>query len=191
MEIIALSNEHLVDVVRIGNERFGEDYLNHNLLKSQLERNSLVGFVAMDGDTLAGFVYGYQTSVSVMIDIKLKEFFQDLLLPSNEPIGIFKTIAVSREYAGKGLGKTLANALLKKLVERTPKVYTVIWKQSENKSNEIVFGKLGFKEITTVQNYWESESLQLYYSCNICGSPPCKCSAAVLCYDTRIAVHKL
>ena len=91
-----------------------------------------------------------------------------------EKVAYFKSLFLSKNIQGNGLGKSLSLQSMNTLTEMGAKAIVChSWKESPNNSSKKYLEKFGFKVIKEHPQFWSA----LDYVCPRCGKPPCKCTA--------------
>ena len=101
------------------------------------------------------------------------------LLDVTERVGLLDVNCVAAEWQGQGIGSRLTGARLDQFEDRgCGSAYAVCWVREETDSRAVV-SKFGLEEIAYLPEYWREDSLEHEYTCPDCGTPPCRCDAAI------------
>lgn len=90
-----------------------------------------------------------------------------------------RTVAVSNDYSGQGIG----TALIAKSVEYlksigAKKIMSPLWKHDGIVNSDVVFRRNGFLPVREIPDYWYADSLEKGYSCPVCGKG-CRCTCVM------------
>lgn len=90
-------------------------------------------------------------------------------------VAYVRTVAVSPDYSGQGIG----TALIAKSVEYlksidAKKIMSPLWKHDGVVNSDVVFRRNGFLPVREIPDYWYADSLAKGYSCPVCGKG-CHC----------------
>jgi ribosomal protein S18 acetylase RimI-like enzyme len=168
------------DIMHIADNRFGNAYLSLNELKTYLNNRNKIGLVALVNTKIAGFAFAQICDFDAAIKLVLcdHEWFQEQFEKA-VPIGVLKTIAVHPTYSNKGIGTALTNYRIAMLKKSTNSIFAVSWEQKQNSFNLKILENSGFTRKRRIENYWMEDSQQKGYTCEACGTPPCKCTALI------------
>ncbi|MBN2166986.1 MAG: GNAT family N-acetyltransferase [Marinilabiliaceae bacterium] len=163
----------------ISDAEFGENYFSvpYSLKK---HNNSFIR-VVRNKNNVIGFSFCYlELAKKIKATIPISNnFINDLSL-----IGVIKTVALHRNYKGKGIGTQLMNdsiSILKSV--NAQYLLSVLWKYDGAVKVERILRNNGFMFLCEVNNYWKRDSIIRKYICPVCGNP-CNCSA--LMYLQRV-----
>ncbi len=96
----------------------------------------------------------------------------------NKKVGSFSTLCVHEDYQGKGIGQKLSKMRMDWVKKQNCEVVVgVSWVSGQANTSDRVFEKMGFKEISKVENFFVDGSFKNPFICPTCGEPPCKCAA--------------
>lgn len=173
------SNEYIDSIIDIGTKSFGNNYITRDEILKCIDKDNNMCTLAVDKDT--NEVLGYCLFFGENMD-KAQENFR---IPKEELIAVTgsdssichaKSIALRKEYEGRGIGGNLFNKTLNKAQKIGYKVaWCPAWKRGEFIPAEKVLLKNGFTYFKTVSNIWEKDK---NYRCVDCKGP-CKCDAAI------------
>lgn len=98
-----------------------------------------------------------------------------------EDKALLKTIYVSENSQGKGVGYTLLKGILDEVIEKgVHEVECVAWKNTlGNINSEKLLIKGGFTRFTELTLFYHDDSIKKGYICPHCKGTPCMCSAVV------------
>ena len=90
-----------------------------------------------------------------------------------------RTVAVSPDYSGQGIG----TALVAKSVEYlkgigAKKIMSPLWKHDGIVNSDVVFRRNGFVHVREIPDYWYADSLEKGYLCPVCGKG-CHCTCVM------------
>ena len=179
MKTIQLIQEnHYADYVKLIGSQLGEGYFTTADFAQLTANPNALCFEAIDTDNnVLGVITSMILPYSEAIDL-LK------ISPENLPayaktateIGIFKTIAISKNAQGQGIGSRLTKHLLEQLQQRVSVVACVAWKYGETENIKGVMNAFEFKCYQEIPDYWVEDT---DFICPACGSPPCHCQANI------------
>ena len=170
--------QHFNDVMVLGNEVQGDNYLSISSLESMYEKswhnNINASLVAYCGEEIVGFRLTYAHS-----KWQYDKWCSPELWPvPSDKVCYFKCNTVSPRMQGAGIGSTL----LAKSVDLTLKQGAMaglahIWLASPGNSAFKYFRKNGGQLIKKHPNKWQYESLYEGYDCPVCPNT-CVCEGA-------------
>ncbi|MBN2742912.1 MAG: GNAT family N-acetyltransferase [Marinilabiliaceae bacterium] len=160
-------SQHLTELIFVSDVCFGKGYLGFPDFQSQ-QAVCLGGFI---GGQLVGFALNQCISLFTWPD-DLEVMKPDL------PVHLVKSIAVLPEFRHQGLGDGLLSASLA-LPQLSSCAYVVgyAWKQVDRVPVHHQFVRHGFLPMMEMPMFWYNDSLAKGYHCDLCGAPPCNCSA--------------
>ena len=90
-----------------------------------------------------------------------------------------RTVAVSPDYSGRGIG----TALIAKSVEYlksvgAKKIMSPLWKHDGIVNSDVIFRRNGFLPVREIPDYWYADSIAKGYSCPVCGKG-CHCTCVM------------
>ena len=90
-----------------------------------------------------------------------------------------RTVAVSPDYSGQGIG----TALIAKSVEYlksigAKKIMSPLWKHDGIVNSDVVFRRNAFLPVREIPDYWYADSIAKGYSCPVCGKG-CHCTCVM------------
>ncbi|MBU1274228.1 MAG: hypothetical protein KJ720_02535 [Proteobacteria bacterium] len=180
-QTIDLCERHLPDVLRICRQELGADYHSEADFNECLASNGkrFCKVILDDGGSVCGF------GIAMMMDSESADEFlklpdskeRDKLLSAGK-IGILDAGAVDNARKGVGLGRLLARASRKKLLDEGADVIcSMAWKSIHGVTNaERILVENGLEESIAIQGYWNQvvDSPQGHL-CPVCKEPPCRC----------------
>jgi GNAT superfamily N-acetyltransferase len=94
-------------------------------------------------------------------------------------VGLMSTASVVEPFQGQGIGQELTRRRMRWMNEAgcTAQI-AVSWESGLAHTSDRVFTKLGFKRLSQVKGFYQEDSTQRGWTCPVCGSPPCRCSAS-------------
>lgn len=95
-----------------------------------------------------------------------------------------RTVAVSHDFSGRGIG----TALVAKSVEYlksfgAKKIMSPLWKHDGIVNSDVVFSRNGFVPVCEIPDYWYADSMAKGYSCPVCGKG---CHCICVMYELKI-----
>jgi hypothetical protein len=157
----------------IGRGYYQEDQLAEMLDWSRVG-NLNCSFIAYDNSTSNKKVIGVRLSFAPGEKWQnIPQLSPELWQVPRSTVSYFKSLFVSDEYQGKGLGKLLSLKsleVMKLLGGRA--IICHSWLESPNNSSQKYLEKIDFKKVTFWPNFWK----EIDYYCTRCGKP-CVCTA--------------
>lgn len=175
---LELAPEHFEDIIMLGNEVHGENYLtlgSIQMIYTQSWHNNInASFVAYHGHDLVGFRLTYAHS-QWQCD---KWCSPDLWPVSADKVCYFKCNTVSPRMQGAGIGSTLlAKSIEHAEIQGATAGLAHIWLSSPGNSAFKYFTKNGGQLIKKHANKWQYESIYEGYDCPVC-TDLCTCEGA-------------
>jgi transcriptional regulator with XRE-family HTH domain/ribosomal protein S18 acetylase RimI-like enzyme len=181
-EIVDLKNKHIPQVLDICDSELGKDYLSYEDLRNVIKYEEYICKVAVNTSTndVIGFCMCVLTDPDGALNIIS---WPDNKLPKaieySEKIGVIKTIAVYNKYQGYGIGKKITEACYEVLLdEGMDSACSIAWRNGDVTNVGGVLTSLGFREFTSIENYWKDDSEEKGYDCPTCGNP-CSCTGVI------------
>ncbi len=179
MIIRQLRTGDIPEAVSISRTQLGSDYLyDRDFLDAMDDPSQFCTAVEEDG-RLAGFaickVFGPEDEGEVL---KLPDCPERDIVMSVGRMGILDSVAVSPEFAGKGIGKAMCRASVETIIDAgCGLVCAMAWKDSAGHTNIAkILRSMGFEESIELKGYWNGMvDSPGGHDCPICGAP-CKCS---------------
>ena len=183
-----LSMNEIFNALEISERELGRDYLTKNDFLGAVNSNSSFCKVISYNRQLAGFaicqMFG-PDNVDKMLhlpDSPSKERFL-----SKERIGLFDSIAVSKDLRGFGLGTKLSAACLKEFISKdVDTICAMAWKSIDGTINiEGILRRMDMTPQIEIPSYWnQMVDSPGGHDCPVCGRP-CKCSAVLFYKDLK------
>lgn len=159
------------EILSIGNEAFGEGYLDSLVLK----RDSVQCFGALDGDQLIGFTFFYFVD-----NHSILTFDVNVLSQSSNQVIFLKSVIVKPEYRRRGVASMMISQIeVMGELNGVTHYYADAWLTINGLTSGQLFKKLGYQIIKQIDQFWYADSLLKGYSCSECGKAPCLCSAVI------------
>ena len=154
----------------IGEGYYTLDQLQDIYQKSQAQKLNC-SFVALDGNDIDAVRLTYAPGKWWQGTKSISPALWDVR-PS--AVAYFKSLFVSDQYQGKGLGKILSQQSMD-IVKQMGGMAIIChsWLESPNNSSQKYLEKMNFKEVKKWHNFWK----EIDYSCTRCGRP-CLCTAS-------------
>ena len=175
---LPLAPEHFDDVIRLGNEVQGENYLMPDTLKTMYDKswhnNINASLVSYCGDDIVGFRITYAHS-----QWQCDKWCSPELWPvAPDKVCYFKCNTVSPAMQGAGIGSTLlAKSVSAAKAQGAEAGLAHIWLSSPGNSAFKYFSKNGGELIKKHPNKWRYESIHEGYDCPVCPET-CECEGA-------------
>jgi GNAT superfamily N-acetyltransferase len=135
-----------------------------------LERRSVIGAVTAECLGYESFLQRVPADMADAVKSKTPRFDFHL-------IGFIRTVAVSENMRGRGVGTKLVKAAVKRLHKLgATSIVTIGWADRDGCHIAGLVTALGFTEIATFRDFWKADSIAKEYSCPTCGNP-CRCQA--------------
>ncbi len=180
MIIAELKKEHIPPIIVMCNNVFGENYIQPNYLTEYLDLEHKNCLVCINDGIVIGFITyeAFNRNDFLQEILKDNESFVSVINGFEELI-IIKQVVVASNYRKQGIASSLLKKVLEDLKHRNHLIFCFAWKKNENTVLKNILKRANFKIKTTIENYWEQDSLVHQYNCSFCGSPPCVCSSEV------------
>lgn len=160
-----------------------EKIIEENIVKSDENLNELkslsVGevLIAKIDNEVVGMISMFRPG-KVFKTTQAQFISLDKIKTEKSKIGYIMFLAVSKKHQGKGIGKSLVLAGIKKQQEFGAECVLIdAWQSSPNGASQKLFEGLGFKTIKLHKQPWFEESKKVglkKFNCVVCGNP-CKC----------------
>jgi ribosomal protein S18 acetylase RimI-like enzyme len=175
-QFVFLTPEHFPDILKLSEQVHGLNYLDQakleELYEKSFQKNRNASWVAIDRDRLIG----YRLTIAPGNWQADQWCSPDLWNMPIEQLCYFKTIAISQEYRGQGIGSHLLKLSISSVRQQGGRGGLAhIWVASPNNSAYHYFAKAGGKRIATHQGKWSDP--QGNYQCPACNTD-CQCEAA-------------
>ena len=90
-----------------------------------------------------------------------------------------RTVAVSQEYSGQGIGTALVAKAVDYLEGLGAKnIFSPLWKHDGVVNSDVIFRRNGFLPVREIPDYWLKDSIEKGYSCPVCGKG-CHCTCVM------------
>ena len=171
------------ELLAISDQQFGKSFLDENAINYYTSNKYCKVIIATDENHLAGFsILEFCTFEEAMssLNIKLTWFHESINL--NDIVCIRRHMAVHPGILNSGVGTKLLEEGQKMAHGKAKAVLSIAWENTNTTPMKKLLEKFSFQKISELNNYWFNESLERNYSCGLCGSPPCTCSAIVYAF---------
>lgn len=180
MNIRPLEKSDLIAVKAFADRWIGKDYYQLESLEEAYDASLIslnkkrvsCSFVAFESFQIIGIRLTFAPNKwGKLIDRGLSPKKWEI---SIEQMAYFKSLFVSQEYQGKGVGRTLSQCsldLLKKVGAKGVLCHS--WLESPGNSSQNYLKKFGFIEIERHPKFW----FPVEYLCNRCRPKKCECTA--------------
>ncbi len=178
--ITDFKKEYLNEIIFIADKELGKGYVSGNLIS---DKNSITQVAITENGEVAGFSCGIVTKTKSFlkntphpITVNIKK-----ALLKHETVGVTKSLALRHDMQKQGIGTKLFAQRINSFKEKgAGAIYMPGWQTPGGiTSIDGIARRFGFKKIETVKNFFYRDSLTRGYSCPVCGTPPCRCSAVV------------
>jgi ribosomal protein S18 acetylase RimI-like enzyme len=179
MKLEPLTPRHFADVIALGNQVHGDNYLDTTSLQRWYQKSIVndvnASLVAVaDSGNLLGFRITYAPEQWQTDQWCTPDLWE---IPENQ-VCYFKSSAVDKASRGLGIGKALLIESIKRTQRQSAKAGIAhIWRESPNNSAFMYFKKCGGELIKDHPRKWDWNCLHENYVCPICGKR-CYCTAA-------------
>ncbi|MCB9359725.1 MAG: GNAT family N-acetyltransferase [Flavobacteriales bacterium] len=179
MKIQQGNKSQINQLLLIANTAFGENFITKTELESYINHPNKYLFVAFTNDKIAGFITAEVCNKAEL----LSNLLQQINLPHQTiTVGWIKQVVVTPNNFRKGIANKLLEVVTITLKTVCDTLFCISWKKGVVTPMSKLLEKNQFKLLQIAPNYWNNDSLLQQYSCNICGNPPCKCSAEFFIY---------
>lgn len=171
------------DIIRIANKRLGEGYITTDELNAYVSVKDKIGIVATSNSKIVGFALAHicNRTEAILLILKEHDWFAKQFT-NKDSIGILKTIAVDSAFSNQGIGTLLTRHRIEIIKKKTTSILAISWEHKKNLANTKMLEHFGLSLKRKIKNYWKKDSLLKTYTCETCGTPPCKCSALIYIY---------
>lgn len=98
---------------------------------------------------------------------------------SQDGTAYVRTVAVSPDYMGRGIGTALVAKSVEYLKDNDAKtILSPLWKHEGGVNSDVIFRRNGFVPKQEIPDYWYADSLEKGYTCPVCGKG-CHCSCVM------------
>lgn len=180
IKFIDFSSQYLKEMVKLGNERFGNNYTNENKLRKYAENENNICKLAIDTkeDKLIGFFLMHGTNISGLSkEFKLKIDEINKFIGDNEKICVAKSLALQKNSEKGGI----ATELVRESLETAKRMgfyssWSPLWIRKDGSiPAKNVIERNGYLFYKNVHMLWVDDK---NYKCIDCDGP-CKCDAAI------------
>ncbi|MFK7797149.1 MAG: hypothetical protein AB8E82_06820 [Aureispira sp.] len=189
---VILTSEHIDAVLALSDEQMGKGFLSKQTIRQYIRQANYFGQVVVENGRVLGFSL-MEIVERAQLAKRLKSAEQWFLayFAAYERLGYRSLTAVASHAQGQGIGSHLVQEGLKMLAKKVPVVVCEAWQSNQpsaGRSN--VFLDNGYKALKVCSNFWKEESVQKKYTCSICGTPPCQCTAVIYgCFFEKMPKH--
>lgn len=180
IDIRKMTVDDVCKVIKIADGELGVGYLGSlDITPDKSEGENYCRLVALSKSKIIGFC------LCEYVDIdRLNNKYHIENVPNwirkGDMICMIKTVAVDKEWQGRGVAETLLDEVFVKMKEHGIKVMTSIgWVKEGHTNIGHLLEKKGMKSAGIIENYWKEDSINTGFICPVCGEPPCKCSAEI------------
>jgi len=180
---INISNATIRDIeaiIKIVTNTLGNQYLTHAQINQYLENINFYCHKAIINNEIVGFSLSRICRIN---DLKHNLLGNTDYLDDDEklkePILFRETTAIKKEFQRKGIGTKLIQYGIDIAKNKAHTIFRVAWQQKDITPIGKIIEKEGAKILKKIPNYWYEDSLKRKYQCQVCGAPPCKCSAII------------
>ncbi len=187
--IVEMATNHMQHVFNIADCQLGKGYVSADLLGEAIVNNEkYIAKVAIDNENnkVVGFYIVQLVKKQEVNEIILNNpEVASRIARSSELTGLIKTVAVDKNYQGRGVGMNLIKDAISELQNKNiHTIFTIAWKSKYGTNLKGILMRLDFKEIIEIPEYWKESSIKENFECPVCRKPPCSCSAVI--YTTGI-----
>ena len=159
----------------------GKDYINIDHFSELLSDNRVTCYKAIYKQRIVGVaiacIMDYETAREYL---KLDKTQMPHSLKVSKDIGILKTVAVAEDMQGKGVGTALVEKLEKMFVENDiHSIVCVAWQHDNIENISGIMKRNTYTSKLVIKDYWYNDSIEQGFSCPVCGSDGCHCSANI------------
>lgn len=178
--ITPINLSDIYSIIEISDKQLGKDYLTKKDLQDYIDHPSYLNIKTTIENKITGFSIAQICSVVELKNMLLEEkkWLTDQF-KDHEPVFYRKITCVDPRYEEMGIAHKLVEHSLKRIQSKVKSILSVCWK----KNGVVPFGKIlenfDFHILKEIPNYWKKDSLNKQYKCEICGDPPCRCSAVI------------
>ena len=178
--IQAIQPHHYADYVALIGAQLGEGYLTENHFVELASDPQAVCFEAQNanGDVLGVITAKILEKQAAFELLKITAAQAPEYAQRSEKIGIFKTIAISENAKGQGIGTKLVQALMDAFQQaHLQAAACVAWQYGETENIKGIMHRFGFERVAEIPDYWIDDPEP--FICPACGKPPCRCQANI------------
>jgi predicted N-acetyltransferase YhbS len=181
-EIASHSESNVQGVIALSDDELGKDYFSQDSLSDLMKKEGMVLSVALNSSgKVIGFILGFVARQSEIQTFLKKIKPVELRAGINaEKIGVLKTMAISNDYKGQGIGTALIKDCISKLeMKGVSLICALAWQCEKGINVGHILENEHFEIRHELKKYWAEDSIQRNYNCPECGEPPCNCSAVI------------
>ncbi len=179
-DIETIRPNQIYRAVDIIDSELGKDYIRIDELSNLLEDQSYTCLVSLVDDIPVGIAIGCVKNRNEALSyLRIQETDCPSYVKIADKIGVVKTIAVRKDYQGRGIGSKLVENLEKQLTRDANVLSSVAWKHGETVNIANVLERHEYKMYKEIPDYWKEDSLREGFFCPVCKEPPCTCSAVI------------
>ena len=180
MQITFLKKEHINQIILLSNNSFGEGFLNNHFLNQFINSSQKIGFVSLENKKVIGYILFETLTQGKFIDeVLLEKDWFDYNFKDQDKVQLIRQILVSKHYQNKGIASQLIKESLNQTNNSLNTTCCIAWKKEDSPFLQNILLKTQFDFNLTIANYWHEDSIIKNYTCSVCGTPPCNCSAEV------------
>lgn len=174
MKIEIANKSHIKQLLLLANQALGNNFITKQELATYFNNPKRYLLVAIINNEVVGFITAEICNKTEL----LNKVLQLIDLPKNiTNIGWIKQVAVHPNYFRKGIANKLLKTTTTTLNPFCDTQFCISWVKGTVTPMSNLLLKNNFTLHQTIPNYWYNDSLTKQYNCDICGTPPCKCSA--------------
>lgn len=180
MNVRLVNNNDVNLIKQLADESFGANYITTVDILSHLNSTDKFGFCLFDKHEFIGFLFLKTYSGHLIHNYFLieKGWF-NAYFKTSKTIAVVTQIALTKKYRQQKLSNLLLHFSIEFIKTKCDALISICWVKEETNSMKFLLKNNGFKPIKMLHNYWLHDSFEKGYCCEICGIPPCKCSAEV------------
>ena len=184
LELIDLEEKHIPEILAFADTYIGPRYYNPSSLKeilnlAQMNKSSIcLGLKDSSNHKLVAL------RISLPPGGWIQKYCEGILSDQwpldPKDVGYFKSLFLSPEFRGRGLGPYLSQVAIERMKTRGAKGIAVhSWKESPHNASLRYLSKIGFKAVGEIPLYWN----RVDYDCTGCKTTPCTCTAVEMILD--------
>jgi GNAT superfamily N-acetyltransferase len=184
VQLRPMQAQHLSEVRALLGEALGKRYMDPDKLTEVVDSPwRWVARVALDKEIVVGAMAVELVDYETLLKRIPKDMVRDVRKATPELVygnpSLVRSIAVSKESRGRGVGTRLIECALGELWERGATEIVLVGSASKRAGNiGGVVESLGFTAAETLRNYWKKDSSTRAYTCPVCHTS-CSCSATL------------
>lgn len=173
--IKCLQKQDIPTILQISDDRFGKDYITEDMFAFNDRRNFCLVAIDVNTKVPIGFCW------CKIIPGKEAKKISKSVINTKDEVGYVKTIAVDKNYEGKGIASKLLEVGLNCLLIQNNEyvlIFSTAWKTDKINIGNILT-KNGFTEKKELEDYWYDYSIKHKVTCPYCKTIPCRCSCVI------------